>query len=214
MFRTPLGQSIRKHRHRHDCKKRKSTSSANNSTLSEEQPLLGDPRHSSISSQSEQSCSHRKSASVARARLANALLHKNPRRSNTEDLAEITFQHANENGGGSLGSMHGSDSQRETIQVFDNTNRALIPTTRYSEGSNSSIRNKARKRHQKGLELEPVECFLDPRDFKMIAKKPQKAASSSSHESVDNSHLCKHGKPRRSHHSTSNHSQEEGNENR
>lgn len=202
-----MGQSIRKQRHRQDCKKRKSNSSANNSTLSEERPLLGDPRHSSISSQSEQSCSHRNNASAARVRLAHALLRKNPRRSNTEDLAEISFE--KNSPGGSLGSMNGGNGEthRETIQAFGGTNRALIPTTRYSEGSNT--RNKASKtrRHKKGYELEVVECFIDPKDFEPISKNPQKTGSSSSHESVDNVPRCRHGKPRR-HQNHSNNSQD------
>lgn len=145
-----MGQSIRKQRHRQDCKRRKNGSSTNNSVLSEEQPLLGDPRHSSISSQSEQSFSHR-NALGARSILAQAYLRKNPTRSNAEDLAEVTFVNNRGSVGGSLGSMNGSETQRETIQAFGGTNKALIPT-RYSDGANTTSRHKANRarRQRKG----------------------------------------------------------------
>lgn len=136
-FRTPLGQSLKRHRHRQDCKKRKMNTSTNNS-LSEEQPLIDDThRHSSISSQSDNSCSHKNNAAAARTRLAHALLRKNPRRSNTSDLAEITFLNGTENcstGCGSVASINSSECNehhRETVQAFSGTNRSLIPTTRY-----------------------------------------------------------------------------------
>lgn len=151
-----MGHSLKQHhRHRQDCKKRKMNASINNS-LSEEQPLV-DNRHSSISSQSDHSCSHKSNASAARTRLAHALLSKNPRRSNTSDLTELTFLNSTENGStgfGSIGSIDSSDSQRGSVHAFGNTNKSLIPTTRYSEGSTTSARrpNRTKRAQRSGIQ--------------------------------------------------------------
>jgi len=195
---TPLGQSIKRRRHRPDCKKRKSNLSGANSVLSEEQPLLGDARHSSVSSHE----SHITTASLARARRMNALLRNTPRRSNGEDLVDISLLHTSEHSPLAIETLNSNNNlQRETIRAFADTNRSLIPTTRYSDGSNSSSHKpKKSRRGRRGLEMEVVECFLDLKDFEMNAKKPkQSTASTSSHESVDDVPRCRHGKPKSKH---------------
>ncbi|KAI6191699.1 PH domain-containing protein [Aphelenchoides bicaudatus] len=178
----PLGQSLRRHRHRQDCKKRKNNSSNNNS-LNEDQPLL-DTRHSSISS--DNSCTHR-----------------------DNDLSELNFAQES-NSIGSTASMNSNDSaDREGFIAFGNTNRNLIPTTRYSNSSNASSRRLAKARkNQKGYELDVVECFLNPEDFdKMKTQQAESTSSRSSGDDVSDVPRCKHGKPKR-HKPRSNHSQD------
>jgi hypothetical protein len=54
--------------------------------------------------------------------------------------------------------------------------------------------------------MDVVECFLNPEEFDESAKGSNKAASVSSRESGDEIPRCRHGKPKRHHHSHSNHS--------
>lgn len=140
-----------------------------------------------------------------------ALLRNAPRRSNTEDLVDISLLNKPENSPLLTETLNENNNlQRETIRAFVDTNRSLIPTTRYSGDNSSAHKPKRSRRNRRGLEMDVVKCFLDLKDFEMNAKKPQQStASNSSHESNDDVPRCRHGKPKRHHdHSRSNNLQD------